>query len=67
MLGLECGAPQLRSTIVTPPLPDAGTVDLTPPSATESVATARAIAALVSVDGSLGDTQRLLLEALFPA
>lgn len=52
---------------MTTPLPDVGTVDLTPPSAAESGATARAIAALVAVDGSLGDTQRLLLDALFPA
>ena len=52
---------------MTTPLPGPDDVNLQPPSAGESLATARAVAAAVSPEGGLTDTQRVLLEALFSA
>lgn len=49
------------------PLPDPEAVDLEPPTAEESRATARGIATAVAPVTGLTDVQRLLLEALFPA
>jgi hypothetical protein len=49
------------------PLPDAASVDLLPPAADETRATARGIATAVAQDGQLTDVQRVLLEALMPA
>jgi hypothetical protein len=52
---------------VVTPLPDDDAVDLVPPTAAESRATARGIATAVAPATGLTEMQRLLLEALFPA
>jgi len=52
---------------VVTPLPGPDEVDLVPPTAEESRATARGIATAVAPTGGLTDTQRILLEALFRA
>ena len=49
------------------PLPDAAHLLLGPPSPEEVDGISRSIRSAVAVDGQLGDTQRLLLEALIPA
>jgi hypothetical protein len=49
------------------PLPDPSLIHLGPPSAAEVDGISRSIRSAVAVDGGLGDTQRLLLEALIPA
>lgn len=49
------------------PLPSDDVVDLVPPTAQESRATARGVATAVAPPGGLTDVQRILLEALFPA
>lgn len=50
------------------PLPPPETADLRPPTDEESTTTAHGLASAMAPDGaSLTDTQRLLLEALFPA
>jgi len=49
------------------PLPGPDTVDLVPPAAEESRATAVGVASAVAPDGGLTELQRVLIESLFPA
>ena len=49
------------------PLPDADTVQLTPPDAEEAATVARGVASAAAPAGGLTELQRVLIEALFPA
>ena len=49
------------------PLPDADTVQLTPPDAEEAATVARGVASAAAPASGLTELQRVLIEALFPA